>query len=500
MLQTGIKISNFYGIDPVDFACETAKLSLWISQYQMNRKLDEICSTQTPALPLADTGNIVVGNALRIDWASVCPPLEGVEIFVVGNPPYLGRSNQTLEQKQDIINVFSPLTKKFKKLDYVACWFARGIEYLRVGGAAFAFVSTNSICQGEQVGLLWPHIIDEHYRIIFAHQAFKWANSAAKNAGVTCVIIGVSKNSVPRLLYDAARGTEVNNINAYLAAAPDVIVEAIPHAKSGKPLMRWGNMPADGGALILSEQEREKLLATYPIAATLIRPLYGTQELLDSRPRYCLWIPEQQLKLAQSVPPIAERIAACRADRLGSKDKGTISLATRPHQFREMHTAQNSQIVVAMTASENRRYIPVEFMGSDPVISNLAFSIHDGPIWIFAIISSGLHVAWAKAVAGGLETRLRYSNTLVYNTFPMPEFSGSEKETLEQHALDIMRLREPFIAAGKSLAWLYNPDTMPANLLEAHQNLDIYLDTLYVGRPFTDDAERLEHLFQLYAR
>ncbi len=500
VLHTGIKISNFYGIDPVDFACETAKLSLWISQYQMNRKLDEICSTQTPALPLSDTGNIVVGNALRIDWASVCPPLEGVEIFVVGNPPYLGRSNQTLEQKQDIINVFSPLTKKFKKLDYVACWFARGIEYLRAGGAAFAFVSTNSICQGEQVGLLWPHIIDEHYRIIFAHQAFKWANSAAKNAGVTCVIIGVSKSSVPRLLYHAARGTEVNNINAYLAAAPDVIVEAIPHAKSGKPLMRWGNMPADGGALILSEQEREKLLATYPIAATLIRPLYGTQELLDSRPRYCLWIPEQQLKLAQSVPPIAERIAACRTDRLGSKDKGTISLATRPHQFREMHTAQNSQIVVAMTASENRRYIPVEFMGSDPVISNLAFSIHDGPIWIFAIISSGLHVAWAKAVAGGLETRLRYSNTLVYNTFPMPEFSESEKETLEQHALDIIRLREPFIAAGKSLAWLYNPDSMPANLLEAHQNLDIYLDTLYVGRPFTDDAERLEHLFQLYAR
>jgi len=498
--QTGVKISSFFGIDPVDFACETAKLSLWISQYKMNRKLDEICSAPTAALPLTDAGSIVAGNALQKDWVSVCPPSRDNETYVVGNPPYLGRANQTPAQKQDIIKVFTPLTDKFKKLDYVACWFACGTEYLKAGGTAFAFVSTNSICQGEQVGLLWPHVIDQEHRIIFAHQAFKWANSAAKNAGVTCVIIGVGDKSVPRRLYSAGRLTAVDNINAYLAAAPNVIVEGLSHSKSGKPLMRWGNMPADGGALILNAHDREKLLNAFPQASVIVRPLYGTQELLDSRPRYCLWIPDNHLKLAQSIQPVVDRIAACKAVRLSSTDDGTKGLAARPHQFREMHTANQSQIVVAMTASENRLYIPVEVMSADPVISNLAFSIHDGPMWIFAIISSALHVAWAKAVAGGLETRLRYSNTLVYNTFPMPVLSKAQQEALEYHALVIVRVREPYIADGKSIAWLYNPDTMPMTLLKSHQNLDKYLETVYIGRPFKDNPERLEYLFKLYAR
>ncbi|WRH77257.1 MAG: DNA methyltransferase [Sphingobium sp.] len=498
--KTAVKISSFFGIDPVDFACETAKLSLWISQYQMNRKLDEICSTPTAVLPLTDAGSIVVGNALQEDWTSVCPPSRDNETYVVGNPPYLGRANQTPAQKQEIINVFSPLTDKFKRLDYVACWFACGTKYLRAGGTAFAFVSTNSICQGEQVGLLWPHVIDQDHRIIFAHQGFKWANSAAKNPGVTCVIIGVGDKSVPRRLYSAERITTVDNINAYLAAAPDVIVKGLSHSKSGKPLMRWGNMPADGGALILSADDREKLLNDFPQASVLVRPLYGTQELLDSRPRYCLWIPDNNLKLAQSVPPVADRIAACKAFRLSSTDKGTRGLAARPHQFREMHTANRNQIVVAMTASENRLYIPVEVMSAEPVISNLAFSIHDGPMWIFAIISSALHVAWAKAVAGGLETRLRYSNTLVYNTFPLPDLSKAQQEALENYAFDIMRIREPYIADGKSIAWLYNPDTMPMTLLKAHRNLDEYFENVYIGRPFKDDHERLERLFKLYAR
>lgn len=498
--HTGIKISNFYGIDPVDFACETAKLSLWISQYQMNRKLDEICSAPTAALPLTDAGSIVVGNALEEDWLTVCPADDQAEIYVVGNPPYLGRSDQTSDQKHDIIRVFSPLTDKFKKLDYVACWFVLGSDYLKAGGTAFAFVSTNSICQGEQVGLLWRHVLDAERRIVFAHQAFKWANSAAKNAGVTCVIVGVGNKNLPRRLYNAEQVVSVENINAYLAAGPDIIVEALSHNKSGKPLMRWGNMPADGGNLILSEDERESLIAKHPQAAELVRPLYGTKELLKSRPRYCLWIPDDKLHFAESIPPIAKRLEACRAEREGSEDAGTKSLAEHPHQFREMHTARTSQIVVAMTASENRPYIPAEVMGPEPVISNLAFAIHDGPLWVFAMISSRLHVAWAKAVAGGLETRLRYSNTLVYNTFPLPSLSDAQRETLENHALAIMRVRESYVANGKSLAWLYGPATMPADLLQAHLDLDDYFEEIYMGRPFKDDAERLEHLFKLYAR
>lgn len=498
---TGIKISSFYGIDPVDFACETAKLSLWISQYQMNKKLDEICASPAPALPLTDAGSIIPGNALRKDWVEVCPPAEGAEIYVVGNPPYLGRANQAPEQKQDIISVFSPLTKRFKKLDYVACWFVLGAQYLEAGGTAFAFVSTNSICQGEQVGLLWPHVLTANRRIVFAHQAFRWSNSAARNAGVTCVIVGVGDRSLPKRLYSAERVAAVGNINAYLAASPDVIVEGISNARTTKPIMRWGNMPADGGTLILDAEERDTMLSSHPEAEPFIRPLFGTQELLDYRPRYCLWIHDHQLEEASSIPPIAARIEACARFRNDpDRDAGTQALAVKPHQFREMHEARESQIVVAMTAKEHREYIPAEIMSAGPIISNLAFSIHDGPYWLFSIVSSRLHVAWAKAVAGGLETRLRYSNTLVYNTFPLPQLSTEQRGILESHAMEIMRVREPFIADGKDLAWLYDTETRPADLVAAHRDLDDYLETIYIGRPFRDDVERLEHLFKLYTR
>jgi hypothetical protein len=499
--ETGIRISNFYGIDPVDFACETAKLSLWISQYQMNRQLDEICASPAPALPLTDAGSIVPGNALDLDWSEVCPQDAATETYVVGNPPYLGRANQSTEQKQDIIRVFSPLTKRFKKLDYVACWFVLGAEYLRKGGTGFAFVATNSICQGEQVGLLWPNVLNARHRIVFAHQAFRWANSAARNAGVTCVIVGVGDKSLPKRLYSAESVATVDNINAYLAAAPDVIVEGITNARTTKPIMRWGNMPADGGALILDADERLELVKAHPNAERLIRPLFGTQELLDCRPRYCLWIHDRDLRLAESIPPIADRIDRCRAFREHpDREAGTQALAAKPHQFREMHEATTSQIVVAMTAKEHREYIPADVMGSDAIVSNLAFSLQDAPIWLFSVISSRLHVAWAKAVAGGLETRLRYSNTLVYNTFPLPDLSEEQKSALEGHALEILRVREPYIADGKSIAWLYDTETRPPEVAAAHLDLDRYLEAIYIGRQFHDDAERLDHLFKLYTR
>ncbi len=499
--ETGIRISNFYGIDPVDFACETAKLSLWISQYQMNRQLDEICASPAPALPLTDAGSIVPGNALDLDWSEVCPQDTTTETYVVGNPPYLGRANQSPEQKQDIIRVFSPLTKRFKKLDYVACWFVLGAEYLRKGGTGFAFVATNSICQGEQVGLLWPHVLNARHRIVFAHQAFRWANSAARNAGVTCVIVGVGDKSLPKRLYSAESVATVDNINAYLAAAPDVIVEGITNARTTKPIMRWGNMPADGGALILDADERLELIKAHPDAERLVRPLFGTQELLDCRPRYCLWIHDRDLRLAESIPPIADRIERCRAFREHpDREAGTQALAAKPHQFREMHEASTSQIVVAMTAKEHREYIPADVMGPDAIVSNLAFSLQDAPIWLFSVISSRLHVAWAKAVAGGLETRLRYSNTLVYNTFPLPDLSEKQKSALEGHALEILRVREPYIADGKSIAWLYDTETRPPEVAAAHLDLDRYLEAIYIGRQFRDDPERLDHLFKLYTR
>ncbi|MBI0533063.1 class I SAM-dependent DNA methyltransferase [Sphingomonas sp. TX0522] len=500
--ETGIKISSFHGIDPVDFACETAKLSLWISQYQMNKKLDEICSSPAPALPLTDAGSIVPGNALRKSWTEVCPPIEGTEIYVVGNPPYLGRANQTPEQKQDIIKVFSPLTKKFKKLDYVACWFVLASRYLTAGGAGFAFVATNSICQGEQVGLLWPHVLDGTKEIRFAFQSFKWTNSAARNAAVICIIAGIAaKSSNPKMLISSESIRETPNINAYLAAAPNLIVNAIPNRQSKKPLMRFGNMPADGGALLMTQEERDDLVERNPQAARFIREFYGSKELIASSPRYCLWIEDGDLEEATFIRPIADRIAASAAFRQHEdRDKGISALAAYPHRFREMHQPRASQLVVPSASSERRPFIPIAFLGADAVVSNLAFSIHDPETWLFAIITSRLHAIWTGAVGGRLKTDYRYSNTLVYNTFPIPDLSAEQKTDLEDHALSILRAREPHLADGRSLAWLYNPETMPADLRQAHRDLDQQIEGIYVGRPFVDDTERLSHLFKLYAR
>lgn len=500
--ETRIRISSFYGIDPVDFACETAKLSLWISQYQMNRKLDAICANPAPALPLTDAGTIVQGNALETDWLDVCPARDGAETYVVGNPPYLGRANQSSEQKRDIIRVFSPLTKKFKKLDYVACWFVLGSKYLTAGGTGFAFVATNSICQGEQVGLLWPHVLGGGKEISFAYQSFKWTNSAARNAAVICIIVGVTtEKQRGKRLYAADSMRTVDNINAYLAAAPDLIVNAIPNKRTDKRLMRFGNMAADGGALIMTRDERDDLVCRHPEASRFLREFYGSKELIASSPRYCLWIADADVEDAMSIPPIATRLAESEAFRLHEdRDDGIRALAAQPHRFREMHQARESQLVVPSASSERRPYIPIAFLGAEAVVSNLAFSIHDPETWIFSIITSRLHAIWTAAVGGRLKTDYRYSNTLVYNTFPVPDLSAAQKADLEDHAFAILRAREPYIADGRSLAWLYNPETMPKDLASSHRELDQYLETVYAGRPFHDDAERLDHLLKLYAR
>ncbi|MCM3420148.1 class I SAM-dependent DNA methyltransferase [Sphingopyxis alaskensis] len=498
--QTGIKISNFYGIDPVDFACETAKLSLWISQYQMNRKLDEICTTPAPALPLTDAGSIVVGNALRKDWAEVCPPDGDAEVFVVGNPPYLGRANQDVEQKQDIIRVFSPFTKKFKKLDYVACWFALGGAYLRRGGTAFAFVATNSICQGEQVDLLWPHVLDKSQRIIFAHQSFRWSNSAAKNAAVICVIVGVGSGAVEPLLYSADRVNRVAHINPYLTAGECPIVRPRTRPISNLPRVTFGNQPIDGGGLLLTMEEATELRKQHPEASHLVKTYLGAQEFTSGKPRSCVWIPDDALELAQGIPPIARMIQRTKEFRLSSDRVETVELANVSHRFAFISCSPQDALIIPAITSERRPYVPMGFVSSDTVANNKLYVVPNAPLWLFSVVSSKLHTVWLGAVGGRMKSDYSYSNTLVYNTLPVPDLSAQQKRDLDDHALSILRVREPYIADGKTIAWLYGPETMPAQLLEAHRDLDDYLESIYIGRPFKDDIERLEHLFKLYAR
>ena len=496
--MTEVKLSQFFGIELTDFASETAKLSLWIAEYQMNELFKASFGKAPPALPLRDSGNIVHGNATRVDWIQVCPPLPNAETYIVGNPPYLGRAKQTAAQKAEIANVFSNHIKSYKRLDYVACWTAKGAFYCSQTSAKCALVTTNSICQGEQVGLLWPLVLKLDLEIGFAHQSFKWRNSAAKNAGVTCVIVGIRQRSAQRkTLYSEDISRTVKNISPYLLDRDNLIVSSISNAKSNRVTMKFGNMPADGGHLLLSPAEKAMLAEQSPAAVALLRRVYGSNELIKGLERWCLWIDDHQLELAESMPPVAKRIAQTKAMRLKSIDAGTKSLARRPHQFRDRNVASDHLLAIPKVSSERRRYLPVAMLPSEAIVTDLLFSIYDGPEYLMSVLSSRLHIVWVMAVGGQHETRLRYSNTLVYNTFPIPDLSEAQKSMLEDHAIEILAAREAH--PGKTLAWLYDEETMPANLSEAHKALDDTIEIIYIGRPFRTDSERLEILFDRYA-
>ncbi len=498
--ESGVKLSNFYGIELTDFAAETAKLSLWIAEYQMNQKFKSLFGESAPDFPLKEGGHITHSNALRLDWSEVCPPSDdrGVETYVVGNPPYLGRAQQTKEHKADIAYVFRECKTNFKKLDLIASWVMLGADYCSRANAQCAFVATNSICQGEQIALLWPLVFGKGIEIGFAHKSFKWANNASRNAAVVCVILGIRRiNNIDKHLYDSGTFRSVKNINPYLLAADNCLVRPISNAKTDKPVMKFGNMAADGGNLILSQNEKDQLVDKYPDAEGLIRRFVGSQELIKGISRWCLWIEEKDLDKAMSIREIYERILLTKKARENSKDSGTRSLAEKPHQFREMHVAKEHAVVIPRVSSENRQFIPIGLVREGAIISDSAFAVYDAEPYMFSIIASSMHVTWIKAVCGKLRTDYRYSNTLGYNTFPIPSLTKEQKEALEAHAWKIIAAREAH--PGKTLAWLYDPKTMPDNLLSAHKVLDVTLEKIYIGRPFKDDTERLEHLFKRYA-
>lgn len=500
--STGIKISNFYGIDPVDFACETAKLSLWISQYQMNKKLAEICSNPAPALPLTDAGSIIVGNALRQNWDLICPATVNDEVYIVGNPPYLGSTFQTDEQKDDIRSVFQKFTKSFKKLDYVSCWYLKAAIYNSSHVSEAAFVSTNSIFQGEQVSLLWPIVSDHNQEISFAYTSFKWKNNAAHNAGVTCVIVGIRNTNENRnkFMFKDSSKIDVKHINHYLIPMEDVFVLRESFPLSYLPLMEQGVKPSDGGNLFLTPAEKIELLSEFPDAKKFIRSVLGSSELLNGKERYCLLISDEMAEYANSIPFIQNRLQKVREFRLKSTKLSTVDLADFPHRFDENRHRDVPSLIVPVLSSERRRNVIAAFIPAGTVTTNLAFTCFDAPTWLFSILSSKLMFAWMDTVGSKFKVDPRFSNTLVYNTFPLPVLSSSQLCVLEDRALDVIRAREPYIAEGKTLAWLYDPNTMPEVLKKVHDQLDIYIESIFIGRPFRDDIERLEHLFKLYSR
>ena len=493
---SNISLQQFYGIEIDDFACDTATLSLWLAEHQMNNKFEEAFGIRPNALPLRPSGHIVCGNACRLDWNVVCPHTADEEVYVMGNPPYLGGKLQSKEQKKDVICVLGQLPS-FKNLDYIAIWFYKAASYLN-DNDCYAFVSTNSICQGEQVGMLWPYILAYDVNIFFAVHSFKWTNSAKNNAGVTCIIVGLTKeNSKAKFIYDNEKRICVKEISPYLINSEVCIANPENNPISNVPIMEYGNMPLEGGFLKLDENEKNEIIEKYPQSQKFIKPLIGGEELIKSIPRFCLWIEDEDLKEAVNIPPIANRINRVKDFRLNGGEVAK-TLVNRSHQFRYRKMAQKSQLVVPCTSSERREYLQCGFLDARYVTMNSLEVVYDAPKWLFAILTSKMHMAWVKTVGGRLETRYRYSAQLCYNTFPFPTINEAQKAELANLAQDILDLREEHF--DMTLGEMYNPETMPEDLKEAHHRLDLAVERCYRPEPFTSDEERLECLFKLYIK
>ena len=493
-----ISLSQFYGIELLDFPHEVAMLSLWLAEHQMNTKLNENFGVNTKALPLKNITQIVCGNACRIDWNTVCPHTPEEEVFIFGNPPYLGSSMQDEKQKADLEHVCGKF-QNYKNLDYIANWFYLGTLYIKGSKARCAFVSTNSICQGDSVALLWPNVFDKGVEINFAYQSFKWTNNAKYNATVMVVIIGLSCISKEeKLLYNSNNQcTKCSHINAYLLDGPNIIINRIGSSISNLPEMVFGNKPTDGGFLILDQHERDSILNEYPQAERIIKKYHGADSFLYGDLRYCLWITEKDSSFAYSIPPIKTRLDKVRDFRLKSKAESTVLYADRPYLFKQRAHKDTDSIIVPRVTSERRQYVPVGLLNEDTIISDAAQAIYDANIFIMGILCSHIHVVWLSAIGGKLETRYRYSS-LVYNSFPFPKISAEKKVEIESAAENVLITREYY--PEKTLAELYDPDKMPQDLREAHAKLDDIVESCYPGYPFASDEARLECLFKLYEK
>jgi hypothetical protein len=491
-----IKLEHFYGIEVDDFAHEIAILSLWLAKHQMNVEFHELFGVEISLIPLRDTGNIVCGNAARLDWEEVCPVASEDEVCVMGNPPYRGAKLQSPENKGDLGAVFGG-ARYPRNLDYVSIWFLKGADYVKATGANLAFVATNSICQGEHVALLWPLVLRDGVEISFAHQAFQWSNQAKGQAGVTCVIVGLASKPARHTLYAEEGRRSVPHINAYLRpSSRDTIVRGrtTPIAPELPP-MGQGSRPNDGGHLTLSRAEREVLIAEAPEVAPYIKRYMGSSEFLGGIERYCIWIPDGAADRIARLPPMRQRFAQVAAVRRDSGESAR-AVADLPYRFDFRVHRDGTSIIVPSVSSERRTYIPIGFLDGATVISNLAYAVYGAEAWVFSVISSLAHNAWVRAVAGRLDSRIRYSGKLCYNTFPLPALSEGDKTLLAERAFGVLEVRERH--AHLTLAQMYDPDSMPDDLRVAHRSLDAAVDRLYRGRPFESDDDRLELLFDMY--
>ena len=489
--------SQFYGIEIDDFAHEIAKLSLWLTEHQMNIEFFDEFQRVNPTLPLKKAGNITCGNATRIDWEAVCPKEQDDEIYILGNPPYKGSRNQEKPQKLDMEYLLKEY-KGYKKMDYVACWLFKSSVYSYNSNVSISFVSTNSIIQGEQIEIIWEPLIKTGLKIDFAYQSFGWSNNAKSKAVVHVVIIGLSRKNRPKkLIYYADKVQTVNYINPYLLPSDINLIKKRNKALSFNEGMTKGSYPTDGGGLLLDENTVLPF-KNDPILKRFIKPFIGTTEFLQDKRRWCLYIQESDYKQIKNNILIQDRIEIVRSSRLSSKKSKTRDLAKIPFRFEYDSNQDKQGFIMPCITSQRRKYITVGVVTKDAIVYGTSQVIYSSNMSLFSILSSTPHILWVSVTCGRMKSDYNYSSTLCYNTFPFPKISEKQKKRLTQSAFNIISEREKY--PEKTVAQLYDPDKMPDGLREAHHQNDLAIERCYRSKPFENDEERLGYLFKLYEK
>lgn len=495
-------VDQFAGVELEEFPAQIAKVAMWLVDHQMNMLCSAEFGEYFVRLPLRKSANIIQGDALELDWNEVAPKEQ--LSYIIGNPPFVGARLMSKEQSAQIERVFDHI-RGAGNLDYVTAWYAKAAQYIQGTRIKVAFVSTNSIVQGEQVGILWRVLLEKYnVHIHFAHRTFKWSNEAKGNAGVYCVIIGFANfdtdnktifeyediNSEPHIL-------RAKNINPYLVDAKNTLIENRSKPLCDVPTIGIGNKPIDGGNYLFTKEEMEEFIELEPKSAQYFRPWYGAVEFIQQKPRYCLWLGDCSPSELRAMPHCMERVKNVREFRLASKSEGTRKIAETPTRFHVENMPESSYIVIPLHSSENRKYIPMGFLTPDNLCSNAVEMLTDVTLYHFGVLTSAMHMAWMRCICGRIKSDFRYSAGIVYNNFPWVEnITDKQREKIEQCAEAVLEARKQF--PNSSLADLYDPLAMPPALMKAHQALDKAVDAAYRSVPFTSDSQRMEFLFELY--
>ena len=497
-----LNVDSFYGMELEEFPAQIAQVAMWLVDHQMNLLASEEFGVYFARIPLETAATIIHGNALQMDWREVAPA-EEID-YVMGNPPFIGKNFQNAEQKKEMAEIFRG-EKYAASLDYVTAWYKKSLQYMKDNEKIrCAFVSTNSITQGELVYMLWPGLLEDGMHIHFAHRTFKWGNEARGKAAVSCVIIGFGLREAEKkrlFEYDDVEGEPHEivcaNINPYLTDAPNVIISAARKPLSDCPPMTNGSKVADGGNLILEEAEKNELLAAEPAAEKWVKPYWVSENFISGRPRFCLWLkncPPQELR---KMPRVMERVKAVKKVREKSAKKSTREAAATPALFTEYRQSDKPYLAVPRVSSERRIYVPIGYLPPDHIAGDALQTVPNATLYEFGVITSLMHMSWMRAVCGRLESRYRYSASIAYNNFPWPQNpTKKQTETIKTAAQAVLDARATY--PDSTLADLYDPITMPAPLLKAHQKLDHSIDRAYRPAPFPDEATRVAFLFAQY--